>query len=111
MLMGFIIFGIMSIGFAFFATSLTIWILFAVYGLYMAMTDGVSRAYVSDMVAEKRRGTALGAYNALVGITILPANFIGGFLWHSLNVSAPFIYAAILSFLSCFLMVFLLKNK
>jgi len=109
--MGFLLFGLTSLGFAFIANTYTIWVLFALYGLFMAITDGVSRAYVSDLSVKEERGTTLGVYHTIVGITVLPANFIGGLLWHEVNVYAPFVYAAVLSIIAAVLLVFLVKKK
>lgn len=103
---GILLFGLTALGFGFVANACTIWLLFALYGLFMAVTDGVSRAYVSDLTASNKRGLAFGTYHAIVGITVLPANFIGGFLWHTINVQAPFIYAAIFSVISALLLIF-----
>lgn len=107
---GILLFGATSLGFGFAANVITIWGLFALYGLFMAVTDGVSRAYVSDLTVENKRGLALGTYHAIVGITVLPANFIGGILWNSINVQAPFVYAAILSLISALLLIFYVRN-
>ncbi|MFH1848795.1 MAG: MFS transporter [archaeon] len=107
---GYLLFGITCLGFAFFATDITIWALFALYGLFMAITDGVSRAYVSDVVEEGRRGTALGVYHTIVGVTVFPANFIGGILWSLMGVTAPFIYAFILSGISSVLMLSIVRR-
>jgi MFS family permease len=108
---GFLLFGMTSLGFAFFANTMTVWFLFALYGLFMAVTDGVSRAYVSDLSTKEERGTTLGAYHTIVGITVLPANFIGGLLWYNINVFAPFVYAAILSITASLLLVVLVRKK
>ena len=108
---GLMLFALTALGFAFFADTATIWVLFALYGLFMAVTDGVSRAYVSDLAAEEKRGTALGAYHTIVGITVLPANLIGGLLWQKINVQAPFVYAAVLSLISAILLIILIKKK
>ena len=108
---GVLLFGLTCLGFGFVANTLTIWFLFALYGLFMAVTDGVSRAYVSDLAAQNKRGLAFGAYHAIVGITVLPANFIGGVLWSQINVQAPFIFAAVLSVISAFLLMFYVKEK
>ena len=108
---GLMLFALTALGFAFFADTATIWVLFALYGLFMAVTDGVSRAYVSDLAAAEKRGTALGAYHTIVGITVLPANLIGGLLWQKINVAAPFVYAAALSLISAVLLTILIKKK
>ena len=107
---GILLFGLTSLGFGYVANQTTIWLLFALYGLFMAVTDGVSRAYVSDLAAENKRGLAFGTYHAIVGITVLPANFIGGVLWQGVSVQAPFIYAAVFSVISALLLAFYVRE-
>jgi MFS family permease len=95
----YIMFAITSLGFGFYADLKSIWLLFVLYGLFMALNDGVSRAYVSDMV-DVKRGSALGAYHMVVGIVVLPANFIGGYLWNSFSVEMAFVYGAVMASLA-----------
>jgi len=108
---GYLLFGLVALGFALAANSISVWFLFALYGLFMAITDGVSRAYVSDLVKAENRGFALGAYHSIVGITVLPANLIGGFLWNAYSAQAPFIYASVLSIVSALLLFALVEKK
>ncbi len=106
---GLVLFGLTAIGFAFVSNPTTIWVLFGLYGLFMAITDGVSRAFVSELTKENK-ATALGLYHAIVGVTVFPANSIGGLLWHRINVQAPFLYASILSICSAILLIVLVKE-
>ncbi len=94
---GFMLFAITSIGFGFFANDATLWLLFAMYGVFIGLTDGVARAVVADLSSEKETGTAFGVYHMLVGLTIFPANMIGGLLWKYVSPTAPFVYAAIMA--------------
>jgi MFS family permease len=80
--------------------------LFALYGLYSAATDGVQKALVSDLVSEDKRGTGLGIYNSLLGMTLLPASVIAGLLYDKVNNSAPFYYGAAMALAAAFLMIF-----
>jgi len=105
---GFAVFSIVYFGFGIYANRITVWILFAIYGFYMAMTDGVSKAYVTDMVPEESRATAIGIYYCVTGIMMLFASLIAGFLWTYLSKSAPFLYGAITAGISAILCVFLL---
>jgi MFS family permease len=66
------------------------WALFAVYGVYYAATEGVGKAFVTDLVPQERRGTALGWYNGLTGMAALPANVLGAWLWSQLGAGATF---------------------
>ena len=56
-------------------------ILFAVYALFYAFSEGAEKAFVADLVKAEYRGTAFGMYNFAVGLGALPASIIFGFLW------------------------------
>src|SRR3989338_5693026 len=111
LVIGFLLFALTASGFAFVANNITIWVLFALYGLFMAVTDGVSKAYVSDMVSEKERATSLGVYHTIIGVMLLPANLLGGLLWQRINVQSPFIFASALALVSAFLLMVLIRKK
>ncbi|HXY29750.1 MAG TPA: MFS transporter [Gemmatimonadaceae bacterium] len=57
------------------------WAIFAVYGLYFGLTEGVEKALVTDVVPAARRGSAFGWYNLALGLGALPASLIFGALW------------------------------
>lgn len=103
---GWIIYGLIYLGFALSHTGWHVWVLFALYGIYYAATEGVARALVADIVPQERRGGAYGLYNAAVGITALPASVIAGLLWqgagswHGFGASAPFLFGAALALLA-----------
>ena len=72
-------------------------VIFAVYGGFISIVDGVLRAFVADLVEEKKQGQAFGVYHAIFGFSVLPANLIGGFLWDFISPAAPFIMGAAIS--------------
>lgn len=80
-----------AFGFIGSSTSMLLWIFWPIYGLYYAMTEGVEKAYVSDTAPKESKATALGFYNTIVGIGLLPASLIAGFLF-SVSPSAPFLF-------------------
>jgi MFS family permease len=104
---GFVIYSLVYFGFALVKSTFTIILLFAMYGLYSASTDGIKKAFVSDMVDANKRGTALGLYNALLGITLLPASLIAGILYDKINDQVPFFFGAFTSMLAVFLMIYM----
>ena len=105
---GFAIFALVYFGFGLYVNRITVWVLFAVYGFYMAMTDGVGKAYISDMVDSGSRATAIGLYYCVTGILTLFASLIAGLLWTYVAKEAPFVYGAIAAGISTILCVFLL---
>ncbi len=76
------------------------------------MTDSIQKAFVSDIVGKGKKGTGLGIYHALMGITLLPASLIAGFLYDRVNSSVPFYFGAGAALTSAVLMVlFIMGTK
>jgi MFS family permease len=97
---GWLLYGAVYSGFAF-ASTAALWPLYALYGVYHAMTDGVAKAFVADLAVEDAtRGTAYGVYHATVGVVALPASLLAGVLWQGvggwsgLGPAAPFLFGA-----------------
>jgi MFS family permease len=103
---GFLIYAIVYFGFGFTGSIVTIVSLFALYGLYSAATDGIQKAFVSDIIDKNKQGTGLGIYNALLGITLLPASIIAGMLYDKVNSIIPFYFGASTAIVSAILMLF-----
>jgi MFS family permease len=99
-ILGWFIYGLVYLGFAVASETWQIWLLFAGYGVYYGVVEGVARAFVADLVPEERRGTAYGLYHGVVGLTLLPASLIAGWLWQAYSPAAPFLFGAGLAFLA-----------
>ncbi len=84
----------------------TIWVLFAIYGLFYGLTEGGERALVAELVPSQLRGTAYGLYNFSIGISTLPASVFMGLLWENFGSKAAFSFGAILALLAAFLLWF-----
>jgi len=97
---GWAIYALVYLGFALASSLWQIWLLFACYGVYYGVVEGVARAFVADLVPEEKRGTAYGLYHGVVGITLLPASLIAGWLWQAYSPAAPFYFGAALAFLA-----------
>ena len=103
MIGGWLAYGMVYLGFALANAGWQIWVLFGLYGVYYAATEGVAKAFVADLVPDVQRGTAYGLFNAAIGITALPASLIAGLLWQGawawtgFGASAPFFFGASLA--------------
>ena len=102
---GYIIYAVVYFGFGINTSTGAIISLFALYGLYSAATDGIQKAFISDMVDKNKQGTGMGIYNALLGITLLPASLIAGSLYDKVNSSVPFYFGAVTAATSAVLML------
>jgi len=91
-------------GFGLAASELQIWLLFAWYGLFYGMTEGVEKAYLTDLARPEERGSAFGWYNFAVGIGALPASLIFGLVWQKVSPQAAFGFGACLACLAALLL-------
>jgi MFS family permease len=108
---GFLIFSFVYLGFALANNGYLVWILFAIYGFYMAMTEGVSKAYVVDMVPTEKRATAIGLYYTATGILALASSMIAGLLWDKVGPSAPFLFGSISALVAAVMMMLMLPAR
>ena len=107
---GFLIYAVVYYGFGATNSVRAIVALFALYGLYSAATDGIQKAFISDMIDKNKKGTGLGIYNALLGITLLPASVIAGLLYDKVNSSIPFYFGAVTALISAVLMLIFINS-
>ncbi|HXK38170.1 MAG TPA: MFS transporter [Candidatus Paceibacterota bacterium] len=103
--LGLVIFAVVYAGFALIQSPLHIWILFPVYGFYMALTDGVSKSYIANIVPTEKLGTAYGFYYMLTGIAAFIASLVGGLLWTHWGPETTFFYGAVLALTAALLFV------
>ena len=108
---GWLIYGLVYLGFALSSSIWEIWLLFAVYGIFYGICEGAAKAFVADMVPAERRGTAYGLYNGVVGLIALPASLIAGILWDRIAPAAAFYFGAGLALLAMFGLMFLIKER
>ena len=92
---GFVVYALVYAGFALVSGSSAVWVLFGLYGVYVAATDGVLKAWVADHVEGPLAGTAYGIYAGLVGGALLAASVVGGVLWSEVGPAATFWAGAI----------------
>ncbi|MGE4273918.1 MAG: MFS transporter [Desulfitobacterium sp.] len=102
---GYLLYSLIYFGFGKTHSIVVLVLLFSLYGLYSAATDGIQKALVSDLIDKNKRGTGLGLYNCLIGVTLLPASLIAGLLYDHVNNSAPFYFGAIMALLATVLML------
>jgi MFS family permease len=102
---GYLLYAAVYFGFGYTKNVWVILGLFATYGLYSAATDSVQKAFVSDLLDKNKKGTGLGIYNAMLGLTLLPASLIAGVLYDRVDSSVPFYFGAVTATAAAILMV------
>ena len=97
---GFAGYALVYAGFALAGHPASVWVLFALYGVPYAATEGMTRAYVVDLVPAPLRATALGGYTFAIGMAALPASLVAGLLWDRFTPAVPFVFSAALMFVA-----------
>lgn len=82
------------LGFALTTGATMVWPLFALYGLYMAATDGIGKALITDIAPVERRASAIGLHGMITGLGTLVASVLAGQLWDHVGPAAPFLLGA-----------------
>ncbi len=96
---GLFIFAIVYFGFAN-STNLYILIaLFFLYGIYAAATEGISKAWISNISLKKDTATAIGTFSGLQSICAMLASSLTGLIWFQFGAAAAFIVTAIATFI------------
>jgi MFS family permease len=102
---GYVVFAAVYAGFAAADSGLTLVVLFATYGLYIAATEGTSKALVGRAIPTGSRASALGLYSTATGLAAFAASTVGGLLWTVYGAWATFAYGAASALLAAALML------
>jgi MFS family permease len=103
---GYLIYAAVYAGFALLRTPQLVWFLFAVYGTYYALTEGVIKAWIADLAPVDSRASVFGVFNWVVGITAFPASFLAGWIWQRYSPAAPFALSSLLALAAGVLLLF-----
>jgi len=91
---GYGVFAVVYVGFAGAGSGLALAGLFAVYGLYIAATEGTSKALIGRAIPTGERASALGLYYTATGLASFAASTTGGLLWSAVGPWATFAFGA-----------------
>ena len=86
-------------------------VLFAIYALFYAFSEGAEKAFVADVVKTEVRGSAFGMYNFAVGLGALPASVIFGLLYNAFGATVAFGTGAAIACVSMLLLVLAVREQ
>lgn len=92
---GLLIFAIVYFGMAYNVEPLIFWFLFALYGLYAAATEGIAKAWISNIAPPNETGTAIGTYEAFRSLATILASTLAGAIWEVISPATTFLVTAI----------------
>lgn len=105
---GLLIFSLVYLGFATLENVYIIWALFALYGIYAAATEGVVKAWVTDLIPDEFRGSAIGLLTMCSSLAIMLGSFLAGVLWDQFGAEVPFLISSVVSFV---IVIFMMLSK
>ncbi|MCB0956897.1 MAG: MFS transporter [Ilumatobacter sp.] len=81
MAVGVAVFAVVYLGLGLSTSQVAVWVFMPLYGAYAALTDGVARAWVSQLAGDQARSYALGVHGAVTGVGLLVAGLWAGLAW------------------------------
>ncbi len=96
-IIGLILFAFVYFGFAINSSLYIFFILFFLYGVYSAATEGISKAWISNIADKQDTATAIGTFTAFQSICTMLASTIAGLLWYNFNAKTTFLVTAIVT--------------
>jgi len=103
---GYLVYAMVYFGFSRSSSPLMVWPLFALYGLYYALTEGVMKAWITDLVPSQSRASVFGVFNWVVGVMVFPASLLAGWLWDRYSPATPFFVSGVLAVIAAALLLF-----
>ena len=108
---GYLVYGLVYLGFALMTSKVSIALLFVAYGAFTALTSGAERAFIAEASPADFKGTVLGLYGMLQGIALLLSSIIAGILWDTVSPSAPFLFGGIIGLVSAVAIAIILGER
>ena len=106
---GWVLYAAVYAGFAFATQSVSLWVLFLIYGIYFGLVEGAEKALVADLVRPEQRGTAYGLYNLAFGVTVFPASLLMGMIWYWRGPATAFLVSAFMGATAAFLLLIFVR--
>jgi MFS family permease len=108
--LGWAVYAAAYLGFARASGAVAVVLLFALYGLFHALTEGPEKAFVADLVEPAHGGRAFGLYHAVTGAMVLPGNLLTGFLWQRFGAGPALVTGAALAGLAAAMLFLAVKE-
>ena len=109
-LFGLLLFALVYTGMAFNASFYVYLLLFIIYCIYAAATDGISKAWISNICNKSETGTAIGTMAAFQSIATMIASSTAGIIWYYFGSNVLFLFSATVSILVFFYLGIVFRN-
>src|SRR5205085_7320470 len=106
---GLLIYSIVYFGMSVSGNTIYYFILFFLYGIYAAGTEGISKAIISTITDRKDTATAIGTYSGFQSICMMIASAMTGLIWFKYGAPAAFILTSVITLIVILYFIFLVK--
>lgn len=96
-LLGLLMFVAVYLGMSFTINLYIFYGLFFLYGIYAAATEGISKAWISNITDSKDTATAIGTYSGFQSICSLLASSLTGLIWYKFGPATAFISTSVIT--------------
>lgn len=107
---GLAIFAAVYFGMAFNQNIYVLFGLFLIYGIYAAATEGISKAWISNISDRSTVGTAIGTYSAFQSICSLAASTLAGLVWYQWGATTLFVLTGSITIALLLYFLFMVKS-
>ncbi|MCW3116016.1 MAG: transporter permease [Chitinophagaceae bacterium] len=107
---GLFLFAIVYFGMAYAVSEYLFYGLFFLYGMYAAATEGVSKAWISNIADKKDTATAIGTYTGFQSICTMLASTLTGLIWFQFGAGTAFLITAVITIVVVFYLLFMLPE-
>jgi len=104
---GLLIFATVYFGMAAAANKYLFYGIFFLYGIYAAATEGISKAWISNLTDKKDTATAIGTYSGFQSICTMLASSVAGLIWYQYGAAAAFVLSGVATLLVVFYLSFI----
>lgn len=108
-IVGWMVYAAVYIGFGLATAAWHAWALFLCYAVFYGLTEPAEKSLVARLVGVQRKGLAYGWFNFAIGISTLPASMIFGAIYEYVGVIEAFSWGAAMAFVASLMLVFVVK--
>lgn len=88
---GLLVFSIVYFGMSFNRNYYVFFLLFFLYGVYASATEGIYKAWITNISDKKDTATAIGTFSSFQSIFTMMASSLAGFIWYQFGAEVTFI--------------------
>jgi MFS family permease len=110
-IVGLVLFAMVYGGFIWNSSTIGVFVLFFIYGIFAAATEGISKAWITNIAVESQTATAIGFYTSMQSICALVASTVAGLLSSKINSNTTFIFSTALTVIAIVYFRFVKSKK